>query len=83
MKQQGAIVHTDAVQAAGKIPVDFQALGVDLMSLSSHKMYGPKGCGALIASTDIKSPLLTGGGQESGSHGVQYMTSRPVTRSTG
>lgn len=66
MKQQGAIVHTDAVQAAGKIPVDFQALGVDLMSLSSHKMYGPKGCGALIASTDIKSPLLTGGGQESG-----------------
>lgn len=67
MKQRGALVHTDAVQAAGKIPVDFQALGVDLMSLSSHKMYGPKGCGALIASAEyLKTPLLTGGGQEAG-----------------
>ncbi|MBT3813467.1 MAG: cysteine desulfurase [Gammaproteobacteria bacterium] len=67
MKQQGTIVHTDAVQAAGKIPVDFQAMGVDLMSLSSHKMYGPKGCGALIASPEhINNPLLTGGGQEAG-----------------
>ena len=67
MKQQGALVHTDAVQAAGKIAVDFQALGVDLMSLSSHKMYGPKGCGALITSTEhLTNPLLTGGGQEAG-----------------
>lgn len=66
MKQQGALVHTDAVQAAGKISVDFQALGVDLMSLSSHKIYGPKGCGALITSINLKNPLLTGGGQEGG-----------------
>ncbi len=67
MQQQDTLVHTDATQAAGKIPVDFQALGVDLMSLSSHKIYGPKGCGALISSTGhVKNPLLTGGGQESG-----------------
>lgn len=67
LKQKGTLVHTDAVQAAGKIPVDFQALGVDLMSLSSHKMYGPKGAGALITSAGhIKTPFLTGGGQEAG-----------------
>lgn len=67
VKQHGFLVHTDAVQAVGKISVDFQALGVDLMSISSHKIYGPKGAGALItASEHIKSPLVTGGGQESG-----------------
>ncbi len=67
MQQRGTLVHTDAIQAAGKIRVDFQALGVNLMSLSSHKIYGPKGCGALISSIDnIEKPLLTGGGQEGG-----------------
>lgn len=67
MQQQGALVHTDAIQAAGKMQVDFQALGVDFMSLSSHKMYGPKGAGALITSAEnIKVPFLTGGGQEAG-----------------
>ncbi|NOQ64362.1 MAG: aminotransferase class V-fold PLP-dependent enzyme [Methyloprofundus sp.] len=66
-KQHGALMHTDAVQAAGKIPVDFKALGIDLMSLSSHKIYGPKGAGALIAASELlKTPLLTGGGQEAG-----------------
>jgi cysteine desulfurase len=59
------IVHADAVQACGKVAVDFRDLRVDLMSLSSHKIHGPKGAGALIvdASVDLQ-PLLHGGGQE-------------------
>jgi len=64
-RQAGAIVHADAVQAAGKIPVMFRGLGVDLMSLSSHKIYGPKGAGALVADASVELvPLLHGGGQE-------------------
>ncbi len=60
-------VHTDAVQALGKIPVDFNRLGVDLMSLSSHKIYGPKGCGALVFNKSVTiNPILWGGGQEQG-----------------
>jgi len=66
-RAQGTLVHVDAVQAVGKIALDFSALSVDLMSLSSHKIYGPKGCGALItANNNIQQPLFTGGGQESG-----------------
>ncbi len=62
-----SVIHTDAVQAAGKIPVSFRQLDVDLMSLSSHKIYGPKGCGALIVNKKMDiSPLLIGGGQENG-----------------
>ena len=63
----GALVHCDAVQALGKIPVDFAALGVDYLSVSAHKIGGPKGVGALVvkAGRDI-SPLVTGGGQEKG-----------------
>jgi len=65
VKAQGGLMHTDAVQALGKLSVDFQQLDVDLMSISSHKIYGPKGCGALIAKqTELMQPLLTGGGQE-------------------
>jgi len=65
VKQQGALMHTDAVQALGKINIDFQALEVDLMSLSSHKIYGPKGCGALVTNqAALMQPLMTGGGQE-------------------
>ncbi len=58
-------VHTDAVQAVGRIPVDFEALGVDFLTLSAHKFYGPKGAGALVA-RDAKAlaPLLFGGSQE-------------------
>jgi cysteine desulfurase len=63
----GAVVLTDAVQAAGKIPVDFAASGAHLMSLSAHKLYGPKGMGALVVDKAVDmEPLLHGGGQEKG-----------------
>jgi cysteine desulfurase len=63
----GAIFHTDAVQSAGKIPLNVRDLGVDLMTLSAHKMYGPKGIGALyIRRGTAIEPLLHGGGQERG-----------------
>jgi cysteine desulfurase len=65
LRANNIIIHSDAVQALGKIPIAFNALGVHLMSLSSHKIYGPKGCGALIFDKDIEiKPLLLGGGQE-------------------
>ena len=64
--EAGAIVHTDAIQAAGRIPVDIAALGVDVLTLSAHKIGGPQGAGAIVrASEDLAfAPLLTGGGQE-------------------
>jgi cysteine desulfurase len=62
---RGALFHTDAVQSVGKIPVSVRALDVDLLSLSSHKFYGPKGAGALwIRRATRLVPLLTGGHQE-------------------
>ena len=61
----GALFHTDAVQSAGKIPVNVRALGVDLLSVSAHKFYGPKGIGALWAKRGVRlSPFLSGGKQE-------------------
>lgn len=69
-RRVGAIMHTDAVQAAGKIPVDFPASGTHLMSLSAHKLYGPKGVGALIVDKTLElEPLLHGGGHEMGRRG--------------
>lgn len=67
LRNDNIVVHTDAVQALGKIPVDFNALDVDLMSLSAHKIYGPKGCGALVFDNPgLVRPILRGGGQEQG-----------------
>ncbi len=64
---KGALVHSDAAQAVGKIPVDVQAMGVDLLSLTAHKMYGPKGCGALYVKKRTElAPFIIGGGQERG-----------------
>jgi len=61
----GAWVHCDAVQAAGKIPLDMAALGVDVLTLSAHKLGGPQGIGALLARPELpRHPLLQGGGHE-------------------
>jgi len=65
-----ALVHCDAVQALGKVDVDFTTLGVDMMSLSAHKIGGPLGIGALIATKDVKLTAINrGGGQENGVRG--------------
>lgn len=69
-RQRGAIFHSDAVQAVGKIPVDVRAMNIDLMSITAHKLYGPKGVGALyVRSRDPEVrllPMIDGGGHERG-----------------
>jgi cysteine desulfurase len=69
-KERGVLFHSDATQGVGKIPVDVDAMGIDLMSLTSHKIYGPKGCGALYVRSKGPrvrlTPMLDGGGQERG-----------------
>jgi len=63
----GALFHVDGAQAAGKVPIDVQAMHIDLLSLTGHKMYGPKGCGALFVRKRTElAPLIRGGGQERG-----------------
>ena len=66
-KLHGVLFHTDAVQAGGKIPLDVSRLQVDLLSLSAHKLHGPKGIGALYVRTGTGlAPIIFGGGQERG-----------------
>jgi cysteine desulfurase len=64
---RGALVHADAAQSLGKIPLDVRTLGVDFLSIAGHKLYAPKGIGALYMRRGVKlPPLLVGAGQESG-----------------
>jgi cysteine desulfurase len=69
-KEKGVLFHTDGVQAAGKVPVDVREMGIDLLSLTAHKMYGPKGIGALyVRKKDPRvrlEPIIDGGGHERG-----------------
>ncbi len=69
-KERGVLFHSDAVQAIGKVPVDVESMGIDLLSISAHKMYGPKGVGALYVRRKNPrvrlSPVIHGGGHERG-----------------
>lgn len=77
-RQHGLLFHTDAVQAGGQLSLDVDALGVDLLSLSAHKFYGPKGVGLLYVKDGVEFPsILTGGGHEgsrrAGTHNTAFI----------
>src|SRR5438034_2728629 len=69
-RERGVLFHTDATQAVAKVPIDVQADCIDLLSMSGHKMYGPKGCGCLFVRHKPEkielTPVLDGGGHEQG-----------------
>jgi len=66
-RRAGAVFHVDAAQAVGKIPIDVAAMQIDLLALTGHKMYGPKGAGAIFVRKQTRiEPLIVGGGQERG-----------------
>jgi cysteine desulfurase len=69
-KQRGVLFHCDAAQSLGKVPIDVEAMGIDLLAITAHKLYGPKGCGALYVRARAPrvrlTPLLHGGGHERG-----------------
>lgn len=67
-RERGIPFHTDAAQAAGRVPISFRAIGADLLTCCAHKLHGPKGAGALVvrAGGRARAPLLVGGGQEAG-----------------
>lgn len=74
-RRKDVLLHCDAVQAVGKIPVDVNELNVDYLSLSGHKLYAPKGIGALFVKRSAPvAPLILGGGQEAGRRGGTYNT---------
>ncbi len=74
-KDHDVIFHTDAVQAVGKVPIDVNKLNIDLLALSSHKIYGPKGAGALYVRNNVKlQTILHGGGHEKGIRSSTYNT---------
>ncbi|MBN96206.1 MAG: cysteine desulfurase NifS [Deltaproteobacteria bacterium] len=73
--ERGILVHCDAVNALGKVPIDVEEMGVDLLSISAHKIYGPKGAGALYVRKKTPfEPLIRGGGQERGRRCGTYNT---------
>jgi cysteine desulfurase len=77
-RRADAVFHTDAAQALGKVPIDVRRKGIDAMSMSAHKIYGPKGVGALFVSGRIRktvAPFMSGGGQEHGMRSGTLATS--------
>ena len=82
-KEKGIWFHTDAVQATGKVPIDVKAAGVDMLSLSGHKIHAPKGIGVLYVRKGIKfSPFLIGGHQEKGRRGGTENTASIIALGT-